>query len=73
MSDTRTKVVTAADCHGFTVGERLNIADLSEEDAVAIFGRPVYEMWLAMQLRPQEQGTLTVTGLGANADREHAP
>ena len=45
----------------FTIGESIRIEDLSEDDAVLIFGRPVYETWLATKDEPR--GTVTCTGI----------
>lgn len=54
------------------VGPTVSIADLSEQDAIAILGRPVYEAWKATRNRPlrgsyrvvrvdRETGTVTLS------------
>lgn len=68
MSD-RTKTVTLTDpseVSHFEAGERKSIEDMTEEEAVTIFGRPVYEEWLRAKLDPPMRGTCVVTSIDGN-------
>jgi hypothetical protein len=57
------KLTNPDDVRHFEAGERRSIEDMSEEEAVAIFGRPVYEAWLRAKLDPPMRGTCVVTSI----------
>lgn len=48
----------------FKVGERRSIEDMLPEEAIALFGLPVYENWLKHRNDPSPpRGTATVTSI----------
>jgi hypothetical protein len=58
------KLVDPADVAHFEAGEKVDIEDLSEAEARAIFGDPVYETWRRWKDNPrQPAGVFTVTAI----------
>lgn len=47
----------------FEIGDTVDIEDLSEADARAIFGDPFYESWLAMKADPRPRGVARVVSI----------
>lgn len=47
---------------GFHIGESANIEDLPEEEARALFGNEIYELWL--KHRDDPPATCTVVSIG---------
>lgn len=47
-------------------GKLIDIADLTPEDAIALFGLPIYEAWLEAQVNPRTTVTYEVTKVDAN-------
>jgi len=48
-------------------GPRISIEDLPEAEAIAIFGRPVYEAWKATKISKKPRGSLRVSAIDTEA------
>lgn len=65
MSDPKNTVTLTNpdDVSHFREGERRSIEDMLPEEAIALFGLPVYESWLRDRDKPRPRGTCVVTSI----------
>lgn len=56
-------LTSAEDATLFEAGAVRRIDDMTEEEACAVFGRPVYESWLRTKDRPGLRGTVTIVSI----------